>query len=170
MEHQAPSIKPIAYTYGLYSALLSIAGLVIMYVLNMDKNWTLSIVSIIVSILIFVYGIKTFKNANANMLSLGQAIKVGLAIAVIGGVITAIYSYIHYEFIYPEFIELQRETAYNQIIEKNPNMTAEQIEKTMEISNIFMNSSFFSLSSILGSLIFGLITSLIAGLIMKSDH
>ncbi|WP_339752208.1 DUF4199 domain-containing protein [uncultured Winogradskyella sp.] len=170
MEHKTPSIKPIAYTYGLYSALLSITGLIIMYVANMDKNWTLSIISLVISVLIFVYGIKAFKNANANVLSIGQAIKVGLAIAVIAGVITAIYSYVHYEFVYPEFIEMQRETAYNQMMESNPNMTEEQVDQAMGISNIFMNSTFFSLSSILGSLIFGLIVSLIAGLIMRSDH
>ena len=158
MEHQTPSIKPIAYTYGLYSALLSIAGLIIMYVANMDKNWILSSISVVVSILIFVYGIKAFKTANANILSLGQAIKVGLAIAVIAGVITAIYSYVHYEFIYPEFIEMQKETAYNQMIEQNPNMTDEQVEQAMSISNLFMNSTFFSLSSILGSLIFHIFT------------
>lgn len=170
MEHETPSIKPIAYTYGVYSALVSIAGLVIMYAANMDKNWILSIVSAVLSILIFVYGIKAFKNANANVLSLGQAIKVGLAIAVIAGVITAIYSYVHYEFVYPEFIDIQRETAYTQMMEANPNMTDEQVEQALGISNIFMNSTFFSLSAVLGSLIFGLIVSFIAGLIMRSEH
>lgn len=170
MEHETPSIKPIAYTYGMYGALVSIAGLVIMYAANLDKNWILSITSAVLSILILVYGIKAFKAANANILSLGQAIKVGLAIAVITGVITAIYSYVHYEFVYPEFIDIQRETAYTQMTEANPNMTDEQIEKALGISNIFMNSTFFSLSAVLGSLIFGLIVSFIAGLIMRSEH
>lgn len=170
MEHESPSIKPIAYTYGMYGALVSIAGLVIMYAANLDKSWLLSIVSAVLSILVFVYGIKAFKTANANILSLGQAIKVGLAIAVIAGIVTALYSYLHYEFVYPEFIDLQRETAYAQMMEANPNMTDEQIEQALGISNIFMNSTFFSLSAVLGSLIFGLIVSLIAGLIMRSEH
>lgn len=170
MEHESPSIKPIAYTYGMYGALVSIAGLVIMYAANLDKSWLLSIVSAVLSILVFVYGIKAFKTANANILSLGQAIKVGLAIAVIAGIVTALYSYLHYEFVYPEFIDLQRETAYTQMMEANPNMTDEQIEQALGISNIFMNSTFFSLSAVLGSLIFGLIVSLIAGLIMRSEH
>ncbi len=169
MEQETPSIKPIAYTYGVYAALVSIAGLVIMYVANMDKSWALSIVSSVLSILIFVYGIKAYKHANANVLSLGQAIKVGLAIAVIAGVISALYSYVHYEFVYPEFIDMQRETAYNQMMEANPNMSEEQVEQALGISNIFMNSTFFSLSAVLGSLIFGLIVSLIAGLIMKTE-
>ena len=38
MEAQKPSIKPIAYTYGFYLALLSILGIVILYVLNQERN------------------------------------------------------------------------------------------------------------------------------------
>lgn len=169
MENQTPSIKPIAYNYGLYLAVINIAVLLVMYIANIDKNWTLSIVSILLTITVFVFGIKAYKSLNNNLLTLMEAIKTGLAIAVIGGVITALYSYIHYEFVYPEFIEMQRDTAYNQMVERSPNMTSEQIEKAMGISDIFMNSTFFSLSAILGSLIFGLITSLIVGLIMKKE-
>ncbi|MEY8848821.1 DUF4199 domain-containing protein [Psychroserpens sp. XS_ASV72] len=169
MDQEKPKIKPIAYSYGLYLALISIVVLVIMYVANIDKSWPLSIASALLSIAVFVYGIKAYKKSNNGFLTLGQAIKVGLAIAVVGGVISAIYSYFHYEFIYPEFIEMQKEVAYNQMIEQNPNMTEEQINQAMDISGIFMNSAFFSLSSILGSLIFGLIVSLIAGLVMKKE-
>lgn len=170
MEHETAPIKPIAYTYGLYSALISIASLVIMYVANVDKSWILSIASFILGVLIYVYGIRAYKLSNANVLSIGQAIKVGLAIAVIGGLITAIYSYVHYEFIYPEFIEMQMETAQEQMLERNPNMTQEQIDQAMSMSAPFMTSTFFSVMSIIGALVFGLIVSLIAGLIMRSDN
>lgn len=169
MEHETAPIKPIAYKYGLYSALASIIVLVIMYVGNMDKSWILSSISFVVGVLILVYGIKEYKLNNANVLSVGQAVKVGLAIAVIGGLISAVYSYVHYEFIYPEFIEMQKETAYQQMTEQNPNMTQEQVDQAMEISGMFMSSGFFSLMSIIGSLVFGLIVSLVAGLIMRSD-
>ncbi|WP_299126955.1 DUF4199 domain-containing protein [uncultured Winogradskyella sp.] len=170
MEHQTAPVKPIAYTYGLYSALISIAVLVIMYVGNIDKSWILSGISFTLGVLILVYGIKAYKQSNSNILSVGQAIKVGLAIAVVGGLIAAIYSYVHYEYIYPEFIDIQKETAYNQMIENNPEMTDEQIEQAMSMSSMFMTPGFFSLMSIIGSLIFGLIVSVITGLIMKSDH
>ncbi len=169
MENQSAPIKPIAYKYGLYSALASILVLVIMYVGNMDKSWILSVSSIVVAILIYYFGIKEYKLSNANVLSIGKAIKVGLAIAVIGGIISAIYSYVHYEFIYPEFIEMQMETAQEQMIEQNPNMTQEQIDQAMNISSMFMSPGFFSIMSIVGSLFFGLIISLIIGLVMRSD-
>lgn len=169
METEKPAIKPIAYSYGLYLALVSIIVLVIMYVANIEKSWALSIGSSIATILVLVYGIKAYKQKNHGFLSLGEAIKVGLAIAVIGGVIAGLYAYVHYAYIYPEFIEIAKDQAYLQITEQNPEMSAEQVAKTMEISSIFMNPTFFGLSNVIGSLIFGLIVSLIAGLIMKKE-
>ncbi len=169
METEKPSIKPIAYSYGLYLALVSIIILVIMYAANLEKNWTLSIASSVASIVVFVYGIKAYKHMNAGFLSLSDAIKVGLAIAVIGGLIAGIYAYVHYSFIYPEFIETAKEQAYIQLTEQNPGMNADQVSKAMEINNMFMNPMFFSFSTVIGSLIFGLIVSLIAGLVMKKE-
>lgn len=170
MENQSPSIKSIAYTYGLYLALVSVAGLVIMYVLTLQKSWTISIISFVLTTLILVYGIKAYKHANGGLLSVGKAIKVGLAIAVVGGVLSAIYAYLHYSFIYPEFIEMTKEAAYEQMMTQNPNLTEEQANQAMDIQGMFMNAGFFSLMSILGSLFIGLIISLIAGLIMRKDQ
>ena len=169
METQKPSIKPIAYSYGLYLALVSIIVLVIMYVANLEKSWAISIGSSLASIVVLVYGIKAYKHKNAGFLSLSDAIKVGLAIAVIGGLIAAIYAYVHYAFVYPEFIEIAKDQAYLQITEQNPEMSAENISKTMEISSIFMTPMFFSLTTMVGTLIFGLVVSLIAGLVMKKE-
>ena len=169
MENESPSIKSIAYTYGIYLALVSIAGLVIMYVLTLQKSWTISIVSLALTTLILVYGIKAYKHANNGFLTLGNAIKVGLAIAVVGGLISAIYAYVHYSYIYPEFIEMTKDEAYEQMMAQNPNLTEEQAQGAMDIQSMFMNAGFFSLMSVLGSLFIGLIVSLIAGLIMKKD-
>ena len=170
METEKPSIKPIAYTYGLFLALISIAMLVIMYVGNIQKSWILSILSMVLTVVVFVYGIKTYKQKNNGFLTLGDAIKVGLAIAVIGGVISAVYSYIHYSYVYPEFIEMTLDEARLQIAERSPNMSEEQIEQTLEVSKMFTSPIFFSLMSVVGSLFFGIIISLIAGLVMKKEN
>lgn len=170
MEIQKPSIKPIAYSYGFYLALISIAMLVIMYVANIQKSWSISIISIVLTILVFVYGIKAYKNANNGFLSLGDAIKVGLAIAVIGGIIAAVYSYIHYSYIYPEFIEITKDQARIQMLDTNPDMTEAQMEQALKISGMFTTPLFFSFMNIIGSLFMGLIISLFAGLVMKKEN
>ncbi len=170
MESEKPSIKPIAYSFGLYLALINIIILVIMYVANIEKNWTISILSLILSIAIFIYGIKSYKQKNNGFLTLGEAIKIGLAIAVIGGLISAIYTYVHYSYIYPEFLEITKDQARAQMLEKRPNMSSEQVEEAMKISGMFITPLFFSFMSVIGSLFLGLIISLIGGLIMKREQ
>lgn len=170
MESETASIKPIAYSFGVYLGLINIVILVIMYVGDIQKSWTISILSIILTIAIFIYGIKAYKQKNNSFLSLGEALKVGLAIAVIGGVISAVYSYIHYSYIYPEFIQITLDQAKTQMLDASPNMTEEQMDQALKMTSMFTTPLFFSLMSIIGSLFFGLIISLIGGLIMKKEQ
>ena len=167
---EAPSIKPMAYTFGLYLGLLTIVGLVVQYVLGLERNWVLSAVSIILTIVIYYYGIKAYKESNSNYLSIKQAIKVGLAMAVIGGLIGAIYAYLHYSFIQPEFIEGIRDQAYNDMTSGNQNMSEEQLETATSMMNIFTSAFFLATMTLIFSMFFGLIISLITGAVMKKDN
>lgn len=170
MEHTKPPIKPIAYTFGLYLALLTIISLVIRYVTGLDQSWVISVISTIATIVIFYYGIKTYKVQNGNYLSIKDAIKVGLAMAVVGGLLGAIYAYVHYTFIQPEFIEAIREKAYLDMTTQNPNMTEEQLETGNKMMNIFTSPFFMGTMTLLFTLFFGFIISLITGAIMKKDN
>ena len=103
-------------------------------------------------------------------MSLGEAIKLGLAIAVVGCVIAAVYGYIHYTFIYPEFIEIVRENALMEMQERATGASSAELEQGMKMTEMFTSPLAMSLFSIVGSLIFGLIISLILGLIMKKTQ
>ncbi|WP_426429883.1 DUF4199 domain-containing protein [Winogradskyella sp. HB-48] len=170
MENQKPSIKPIAYTYGLYLALLSIGGIVILYVINQEKNWIISTISIILTIMLYYYGISTYKKQNANLLSIKESLKVGMAMALISGIIAAIYAVIHYGLIQPEFLEGKKEEAIQQMMTQNPNMEGEQLDMGMKIIDITTSKFFMATMFILASLFFGFIISLITGAIMKNDR
>ncbi|MCH7784990.1 MAG: DUF4199 domain-containing protein [Bacteroidetes bacterium] len=167
METQKASVKKIAYNYGVYLALISIIVLVIKYISNLDESWVLWAISTLTIISIFVYGIKSFKKENENYISIMEALKVGLAIAAIGGVISAIYTFIHYSFIYPEFIENIREQAMLEAMERSPKMDEETMEKTEIFMNFLTSPFMFATYSLIGSLFFGFIISLITGAIIK---
>ncbi len=169
MEHQKPSIKPIAYTYGIYLALLSISGIVILYVLNEEKNWIISLISFLITIVIYYYGISKYKKENANVLSIKDALKVGMGMAVISGVISAIYAVIHYGIIAPEFMEGIREKAMDEMLSKNPDMEGEALEMGTKMVNMFTSKFFMATMFMISSLFFGFIISLITGAIMKND-
>ncbi|WP_121665726.1 DUF4199 domain-containing protein [Mesonia aquimarina] len=165
-----PSIKNIAFTYGIGIGLLGILQLVLMYVLNLQQdNYLFGAILFIISIIIYVFGIKDFKAKNNGYLSLTQALKLGLAIAAIGGVIGALYSFIHYNYIYPEFIDIQIENAEKAMRENQPSMTEEQINQALTMSRKFTNPFVLSTFALIGTLFFGFLISLVAGLIMKKN-
>lgn len=161
------TLKSIATNHGLYLAILSIAILLIMYVTGLEKNWTVSIVSFVLTLAIFILGIITFKKANNGYITTGEAVKIGLGIAVVGGIVAGIYTYLHYSYIQPEFVENIREEAVKQMIERKPDISTEQIEKGKEMTKITTSPFAMSTFTIIGNLILGIITSLITGLIVS---
>ncbi|MCP4051698.1 MAG: DUF4199 domain-containing protein [Mesoflavibacter sp.] len=167
MEENQVSPKSTIYNYGLFYALLSIAILIVLYVMNLEKSIILSVINVLGSIAILFLGIREYKLKNHNQISLGKAIKVGLGIALIGGIIAGIYSYFHYIYLVPEFIENIRNKGLEDIY-SNPDLNKEQIESAKSMMDIFTSPMFFATITVLGSLFYGLIVSLISGLILKN--
>ena len=171
----------MAYNYGLYLALISILTAVLIYALNLDqikKNGgdtgfyvgSVQFVTTLLTIAVYFFGLSALKKAQNGFMSLGEAIKLGLAIAVVGGAIAAVYGYIHYTFIYPEFVEIVRENAFMEMQERAAGASSAELEQGMKMTEMFTSPLAMSLLSIVGSLIFGLIISLILGLIMKKTQ
>ena len=171
MDTQQASIKKIALNYGVLLALLSIVLQVISYVLDahIDRPWWLSVLQLAISISVIVYGIKAFKTGNAGFLTLGQALKTGVAISLIAGLIAVVFNYIFMNYIDPDFIEKTMEFSREQMIADNPNLTQQQIDNAMEISAKFMSPGIMSAFAIIATLFFGFIISLVSGLIMKKN-
>ena len=85
MELQKPTAGKFALNYGLILGLIMLSSSVIMYVTGMTLEgvqWPVYIYYIAFPVII-MYGISQYKKRNANVLSLGDALKVGLAIAIV---------------------------------------------------------------------------------------
>lgn len=171
MENQTASLKKIALNFGVLLALLSIVLQVISFVLDahIDRPWWLTILQLVISIGVLVYGIKAFKNDNAGFLTIAQALKTGLAISLVAGIISVIFNYIFINYIDPDFIQKTLDFSREQMITDFPNMTKEQIENSLEISAKFMTPTIMSAMGILATLFFGFIISLVAGMILKKN-
>ncbi|MGO3182113.1 MAG: DUF4199 domain-containing protein [Aequorivita sp.] len=171
MDTQRASIKKIALNYGVLLALLSIVLQVISYVLDVhiDRPWWLTVVQLLISVSVIVVGLKAFKTSNAGFLTLGQALKTGVAISLIAGIIAVVFNFIFINYIDPDFIAKALEFSRVQMIEQNPNMSQEQIDNAMEISSKFMSPGVMSAFAVISTLFFGFIISLISGLIMRKN-
>ena len=124
----------------------------------------------VVLIAVIVYGLKAFKNENSGFLSIGEAIKVGLAISLIAGIIGALYNFIFMSYIEPDFVNQLLDTTRTQMVEQNPDMTQEQMDMALGISEKMMQPWIMFALGIISSLFFGFIVSLISGLIMKNNR
>lgn len=172
MENQKASIKKIALNYGIIWGLLSIVLSVISYVTNnhIDRPMWLTIAGLAIMVGIIVYGLKAYKSENEGFLSVSDALKVGLAISVIAGIIGTIFNLIFVTVIEPEFINQTLEFTREKMITDNPDMTQDQMDMAMGITEKMMTPLVMSAMGIIFTLFLGFITSLISGLIMKVNR
>lgn len=172
METNKASVKKIALNYGLYMALGTIALSVIVYVMGMtyEQPWWQSVGNFLIMILAIVYGLKAFKSTGDGFLTLGDALKTGLAISLVAGIIGILFNYIFTNFIEPDFMANMLEMTRENMLEQNPEMTSEQVETAMGFTEKMMSPAIMAAFGIIASLFFGFIISLIAGLIMKQNR
>ena len=172
MENVKASSKKIIINYGILLGIVSVLLGVVMYVTNAykDPNWIYSVIGFVVLIGVISYGIKAFKTANNGYLILMDAIKIGLGIALIGGIIGAIWSFTLTNVIEPDYTQQMLEVQREKMIEQYPDFSQEQIDQSMAIAEKF-SAPFVSIAlSIIASLFFGFIISLIAGLVMQKKQ
>jgi hypothetical protein len=172
MENQKTSSTQVMLNYGLILGFISILMGVANYAFGdpYRPHWIISVISIVASIALIVLGIKKVKEGNGGLLSLGQALKTGLGIALISVIIYIIYLFVFVNYIEPEFFTNMAAVQEQQILEKNPNMTDEQLEVAVNMMKKFMGFGMTAAMTIGSGLFFGFIISLIGGLIMKKSE
>jgi Protein of unknown function (DUF4199) len=171
MENQKLSSKQIMLNYGLILGLTGILLNVALFAMGntYDPHWSFMVIGIAITIAIIILGVKKVKEVNGGFLSLGEAIKTGLGIALISAIIGIIYTYIFANYIEPDYYTRLVEVQQQSFMEKYPNFTDEQIEagnaSIQKMAGPIMTTSV----ALIGSLFVGFIISLIGGLIMKKS-
>ena len=172
MEIQKLEAKNFVLNYGILLGIISVILGVIMYVTNdyIDPSLIYSAISFLILIGVISFGMNAFKTENGGFLNLGDALKVGIGIAVIGGIITAVWSYLLMNYIEPDYMLQMMDVSREKMMESNPNLTDAQMNSMMEMSAKFTTPWMIMAFSLIGNLFFGLLISLIAGLIMKNKN
>jgi len=156
--------------YGLILGTILIIITAILYFTGMQlegKQWPMYIYYILFPTII-IYAINQYKKNTNMQLSIIDALKIGVIIAIISALVFAVYNIIFNYFIDPDFINKMMEVTREKLLE-NPKMTEEMVDKSLEIGKKFANPFLGSTIWIALSAIFGLIYSLIGGLAMKNE-
>ena len=172
MEIQQAKASKFVLNYGLILGIIMVVLGVIMYVANyhLNPHWSFSIISFAVFIAVVFFGIKAYKTENGGFLSIGEAIKVAVGIALIAGIISAIWAFLLSTYIEPTYFAQMAEVQREQMIARFPEMTDQQLDNAAEMNSTFMKPWFTFSVTIVSNLLFGLLAGLVAGLIMKQKR
>ena len=171
MENQENTSKQIMLNYGLLLGFSTILINVAVYAMGKtyDPHWSVGVLSLFITVVAIILGIKKIKELNSGFLSLSEALKTGLGIALISGLIGVVYTLIFTNFIEPEFFSRTLEVSQQKMMEAYPNFSDEQLEASTEMAKKMSGPFISSAMAIIGSLFVGFIISLIAGAIMKKS-
>ena len=169
MENQNPTSKQIMLNHGLLLGVISVLLSVSIYAMGKiyDQGVWVMLVSFALMAVIIFLGLQKFRISNNGLLSLGEALKIGLGISLVGAIVSIIYNQIFINFIEPDFMVNILKVAEQKMLDTNPNMTDDQIETALSIQKTFSKPIIGIAMGIVGSLFFGFIISLIEGLILK---
>lgn len=135
METKNVNFLSIVLKNGLLLGLASVAFNVVLYVTDLlYTDSTLMgiltwLVATAISVVFIIMAIEQYKKANEGFLSIGEAIKVGVVVAVIAGVIGAIYQVIYTTIIDPDYYEKIVEVTMKKMTGITSNFTEEQMEE-----------------------------------------
>ena len=177
METKNVNFLSIALRNGILLGVACVVLSVLLYVTNLLYTGSFLIgaitwlLNLAICVVFIVMAVQQYKTANDGFLTVGEAIKVGIVTALVGGVIAAIYSVIYTIVIDPNYYEKVVEVTMEKMSAFTSNFSEEQMEQLREKTLQSKPSvvwTFFS--SILGSAIGGVIISAIVGAVKKKER
>lgn len=168
------SPRPTGIRYGVMLGVISLILSILFIMFNMidlsgqKSNLLSTLVSFAITIVFFVLAILYHRDKElGGKISLGRAISVGFWVALISSVIAALGMFIYYQFIDPDYLN----QAVSRLTElyREKGVSEEQIETTMSMTKMLMTPMSLTIFTIIGNLFWGVIISLIIGLVVKRD-
>ncbi len=170
MEQNQPKTGKYALNFGVVLGAISVVFALMLYSLDMHYQGGFAVmgVSIVLTIVFVVIGMMQFKKANDGFMSFGQALKIGVGISLVGGIIGVLFNQVLINFIDPETMTKALEYQREQLIAAGE-LSMEQIDASMEMGKSFSTPVMQIAFGLLGSLFFGFILSLVPALILKKS-
>ena len=176
MEQQTPEKKTTvshnALNYGLVFGVILIIFSLILYMLNLEKVTGLQYLSYLILVVGLILGILNYKNKiNKGFITYGQSLGTGVLIALIASSLFAVYFFFFASYIDTDLVKEMMNKSQDQMLEKHPEMTQEQVDVAMSYMKIFMQPWIMSLFYIVVMTFVSFIESLIISIFtQKKDN
>lgn len=156
-----------AMFWGFVIALASMLSTTVYYstdnMMAKSQSWVdmgIFVVGIIVCAILYTQSI-----GEKDEFSYSRALGLGVATSLFASLILAVFTFVLYKYIDPNLISEMLSNAQDKLLESG--MDEDIIEKQIELQTKFMTPAIMSVSAIFGTVIKGLIISLITSIFMK---
>ena len=170
MEQNEPKTGKFALTFGVILGVVGIIFALMLYSLDMHYQGGFAVmgVSITLTLIAVVIGMLQFKKANNGFMSFGQAMKVGVGICLIGGIISILFNQVMQNVIDPEMMDKALTFQREQLLATSK-MTPDQVDAQLEMGKKFSTPSMQLIFGLIFIVVTAFIYSLIPALILKKN-
>jgi len=123
-----------------------------------------AVLSYVFSIVPIVLGIKAYKDAQDGYLTVGDGVKQGMLIGIIGGLIMAVYSIVFFTMIAPEILEVMKDSTLSQ----QSGIDDDQADIMGSMMGFVFNPAFMAAMTVMMKFFLGLIVGLITGAVIQN--
>lgn len=166
------STTKFSTTYGVLLGLVIVLIAALMYVTGMideGKQWPVWVYYLFFPFFI-VYCVYEYRKKNDGFVDFKSAFKVGVTVALIGGLVYGAYNLIYFYILEPDTANKVLEITEAKIREEFPTLSDEDVESRLTLVKRFSNPLFSSAMYLLLSAMFGFFYGLIGGAIFKRER
>jgi len=166
-----PNMVKTSITYGLLIGVLLILILFVFYLFGEITNVWASYVSYAVMFGGIILATRARRNEElGGFITYSQALGLGTLTIFFSSLAVGIYVYIFYAFIDPAAINLLIEAAEIAILESTPNISDEELDSALSISQAFMKPGIMAISTTASYTFLGFVMSLITSIFLKKKN
>jgi len=168
---QRPGMVKTALIYGLLIGVLLILIQLVFYLSGGLTNIQATYVSYAVMLGGIILATKARRNQDlGGYITYGQALGFGTLTIFFASLLLSIYIFIFYKFIDPGAIDLVIEAAENKMLDRNPNISDDELDMALSISRYLIKPGFMAISNIFNYTFLGFVMSLITSIFMKKEN
>ncbi len=170
MEEKPKSVTMNGLTWGIVAGVLMIIYSLILYLMDMSLNTTVSWIGYLFLVGAMIWGtIEYRKTLSGGFMSYGKAFSTSFMIVLFATLFAGIYAYFFFAMIAPEVVQEIIEMSRQQAMERSPEMSEEQIDQAMQMSAAFMTPVWMSVWGFISQLLIGTVVALITSIFLKKE-
>jgi len=170
MEEKKRSVSIQGVYYGLLTGVVLIVYSLLLFILNQHLNKTLGYVGYLFLIGGMVWGTLEYRKTYMNgFMSYGKAFTACFMIGLFAGILASLYMFVFAQFIHPGFVQELLDQTREQIVNRNANLTEEQIEQAVSTSAKFMSPPLMAIWGFIAYTLISAVISLILAIFLKKE-